>query len=248
MKIIAKYFSGSVSYGLLTKDSDVDVSFLFIHDEISKILGLDRHDHQNHKDDTIDSQGYEIRHFLGLLRKGTTGSLEMLHNEVWLEKSPEMDYIQSKRKFLLDSDRIYKVLRAYSYSERQLIFARAHQGRIGEKRKKAIEQYNYSFRNASHAIRLIRAGVLFFKTDKYPVNIIEADKEYGQLIYSIKTNPSSHKPEDIEARLIDMEKELDTAYEKRATHYKFDDKVANEICYNLYLPILITHEKRNTNL
>jgi predicted nucleotidyltransferase len=45
MKIIAKYENGSKSYGLNNQDSDKDIAFLFIHNDISKIIGLNRHDH-----------------------------------------------------------------------------------------------------------------------------------------------------------------------------------------------------------
>ena len=169
MKILARYENGSKAYGLNNLDSDQDVAFLFLNTEISNILGLERHDHQNKLDDTIDSVGFELRHFLSLLRKGNTTCLEMLHNNIWLEKSPEFDLIQTQREFLLDSQTIYKCFKGYSYSERNLIFGRAHLGRIGEKRKKALEEFGYSFRNASHCFRLIRTAIIFFKENYFRI-------------------------------------------------------------------------------
>ncbi len=238
MKIIAKYENGSKAYGLNTPESDYDISFLFVHTEMPKILGLSRHDHQNTLNDTIDSVGFELRHFLNLLRKGNTACLEMLHNNVWLEKLPEFDLIQANKEKLLDSETIYKCFKGYSYSERNLIFGRAHVGRIGEKRKKAIETHGYSFRNASHCYRLIRTAIIFFNENIFPVNIVEYDKEFGALIKDIKVNPQNHKPEEIEKELIKLESILDESFVNRKVNYKYDVDFANKLCYDLYMPIL----------
>jgi predicted nucleotidyltransferase len=190
------------------------------------------------EDKTIDSNGYELRHFLNLLKRGNTQCLEMLHNNIWLRKTPEMDLIQYHKQFLIDSNTVYKTLKGYSYSERKLIFGTAHQGQIGDKRKKAVEKYGYSYRNASHAMRLIRAGILFFRTSNYPINIVKEDKEYGPTIFSIKTEPQFHKPELINEKLIKLEEQLNEAYQNRLSNFIFDDTIANRICYDLYMPIL----------
>lgn len=238
MKIIARYENGSKAYGLNNENSDKDEAFVFLNTDISKILGTERHDHQNKLDDTIDSVGFELRHFLNLLKRGNTICLETLHNSVWLEKTAEFDLIQNNKKLLLDSEKIYKCFKGYSYSERNLIFGRAHLGRIGEKRKNAIGKFGYSYRNASHCMRLIRTAIIFFTNDYFPVNIVEADKEYGDLIKDIKFNPQNYKPETLEKQLIQLEKDLDLAFENRKANYKYNDEVANMICYELYMPIL----------
>ena len=238
MKIIAKYEGGSKSYGLNNQDSDLDIRGCFLNTEISKIIGLSRHEHENKMDAENDVQLFELRHFLNLLRKGNTQCLEMLHNDVWLEKSIEFDYIQAKKCYLLDSEKIYKCFRAYSFSERNLIFGRAHLGRIGEKRKKAIETFGYSYRNCCHAFRLLRSAIIFFKEDYFPVNISECDKEFGAMIRDIKFNPEKYQPEKLEANLIDLEKELDYSFEQRKTNYIYNEEVANKICFELYMPIL----------
>jgi predicted nucleotidyltransferase len=238
MKIIAKYLGGSHSYGLANADSDRDERFLFLNTKISDILGLSRHDHQNTLNSKDDIQGFELRHFLNLLRRGNTQCLEMLNNSVWLEKTSAFDIIQSNKNRLLHSETIYKCFKGYSYSERNLIFGRAHLGRIGEKRAKAIEQHGYSFRNASHCFRLLRTAILFFKTNEFIVNIVETDKEYGELMKDIKFHPENHKPEQIELQLIELEKDLDEAYSNRNMAFNFDVDFANELCYRLYMPIL----------
>ena len=243
MRIIAKYENGSKSYGLhIPNISDNDVAFLFLHTDISKIIGLEQQNHENKMTDSIDSVGYELRHFLNLLRKGNVQCLEMLHNTIWLEKTKEFDLIQKNKEKFLDSKTIYNCFKGYSYSERNLIFGRAHLGRIGEKRKNAILEYGYSYRNASHCFRLLRTAIIFFNENYFPINIVEKDKVYGFLVKDIKINPQNHKPENLEKQLIELEKELDESYKNRKITYRYNNEVANQICYDLYFDILEKHK------
>lgn len=238
MKIIAEYIGGSVSYSLNNADSDRDDRNIFLNTEISKIIGLSKEDHQNKLNKDEDIQGFELRHALKLLKKGNSQLVEFLFNNKWTVYTPEFKLIQDNKFSLLDSYSIYKCFRAYSFSERQLVFGRNNTGRLGEKRKKAIETYGYSFRNSVHAFRLIRGATIFFKEDYFPVDIVNCDKEYGQLIRDIKVNPGNHNPVDIENQLIELEKELDSSYNNRKNTYVFNEELANNICLELYYPIL----------
>ena len=47
MKILCNYLGGSISYGLNTPTSDKDERYLFLHSDISKIIGLERQDHES---------------------------------------------------------------------------------------------------------------------------------------------------------------------------------------------------------
>ncbi len=239
MKIIASYLGGSHSYGLSTPESDQDIRYVFLNTDIGSILGLARYEHQIEINKENDRQGYELRHFLRLLRHGNTQSLELLFNETWTELDNVFTYIQSEKYRLLDSKSIFKCLSGYAMSERKLIFGTAHQGRIGEKRKRAVEQYGYSYRNACHAFRLLRAGIIFFQKGHFPVDIVAQDPEYGKLIYSIKTNPSAHTPEELEAKLNEIDIELKKSYDNRELDFSFDTDLANKICLYAYRPFLL---------
>jgi hypothetical protein len=238
MNIIASYLGGSHSYGLSTSESDQDIRYVFLNTDIGAILGLSRYEHQIEINKENDKQGYELRHFLRLLRNGNTQSLELVFNHKWEILDELFAYIQRNRERLLDSKTIFRCLCGYAMGERKLIFGTAHRGQIGEKRRKAIEQYGYSYRNACHAFRLLRAGVIFFQTGAFPVDIVAQDPEYGQFIHSVKTNPSAHTPEDLDKRLESIDLELKKAYDNRSLNFSFDTDFANEICLRAYRPYL----------
>lgn len=69
MEFLVKYLGGSHSYGLNTESSDLDYRGVFANTEISKILGLDRFDHQDNRKGADESY-FEVRNFLNLLRRG----------------------------------------------------------------------------------------------------------------------------------------------------------------------------------
>jgi predicted nucleotidyltransferase len=238
MKTIAKYENGSKSYGLSNKDSDKDEAFLFLNTKVSDIIGLNRHDHQNKLDESIDSTGYELRHFLNLLRKGNSSCLEFLHNEIWIERTKEFDYIKKHKKELIDSKKIFRVLLGYMSGEKHIITGTNHKGKLGEKRKSQLEQFGYSYRNCVHALRLARTGIIFFRDGYYPVNIVECDKDYGAMIKDVKNNPQNYKAENLINLIEKLEGEMKKCFDLRSINYKFNEDIANEICCELYLPFL----------
>lgn len=44
MKLLCKYQGGSHSYGLATKDSDIDYRGVFVNDDVSTLVGLNKHE------------------------------------------------------------------------------------------------------------------------------------------------------------------------------------------------------------
>lgn len=162
MKVLAKYLGGSHSYGLATPESDKDERYVFLHTDIPRILGLNRYDHESKQTNGEDSFGWELRHALNLLKKGNTMVLEILYNEEWLEITEEFKYIQSFRNQLIDSRKLYKCLRGYCFSERQLVLGK-RTGVLGGKRKEALERLGYSYKNLVQFLRLCLAGLSFFK-------------------------------------------------------------------------------------
>jgi len=237
MKIIAKYIAGSYSYGLKIPESDIDERYLFIHTEISKIIGLEKHDHQSNLTNGQDSFGYELRNFLNLLKKGNSQAIELLHNNIWIEKSTEFDYFQNNRNFLIDSEKIFRCLLGYVNGEKHIILGKIT-GKLGDKRKKQLEEFGYSYKNCVHALRLLRTGIIFFKDNIYPVNIVEQDKEYGNFIRNVKLNPSHYQVDKLMSLIKDLEIGLKKSFDNRAENYQFSDAIANQICFNIYFPVL----------
>ena len=235
MKTLCKYLGGSISYGLNTPESDRDERYVFLHTDRSKIIGLERHDHESKLSNTEDTFGYEIKHFLNLLKKGNTMCLEMLYNNTWLECTDEFKYIQSFRNKLIDSHALYKCLKGYCHSERNLVLG-ARTGVLGGKRKLHLETYGYSYKNAVQFLRLCWAGRVFFQDGYFPVNIRTID--INNVLFNIKTNPGSYSKDDIIKLMDEFELSLDNSYDTIRVIYKYDTVIANNICYELYMPLL----------
>ena len=235
MKILAKYLGGSFSYGLNTSESDKDERYVFLHTDISKIIGLDRCDHLSKQTDGEDSFGWDLRHALNLLKCGNTMVLEILHNDTWLDVSPEFKYIQSLRNQLIDSHKLYKCLHGYCFSERQLVLGK-RTGLLGSKRKLSLDIFGYSYKNAVQFLRLCLAGEQFFQTGVFPVNI--KNLREWDLLFDIKCNPKNYKKEQIIQLMDEYEEKLNKSYQNIKIVFKYDEKIANKICYDLYFPIL----------
>lgn len=235
MKVLAKYLGGSNSYGLATPTSDRDERYLFLNTEISKIIGLSRHEHQSKQDDEVDSFGWELKHFLNMLRNGNTMCLEMLHNDTWLEISPEFEYIQKCKNALIDSHKLFKCLMGYCQSERRLVLGE-RTGVLGGKRREHLDKYGYSYKNCVQFLRLCEAGDVFFQKGYFPVNIRE--QLNGELIYNVKVNPGSYSRDDAVRLMSQAEQRLKDSYDSIKYVYRYDENLANELCLKFYFPIL----------
>lgn len=233
---IYSYLGGSHAYGLNNENSDRDERGVFLNTKKSEIFGLETHEHQENK--VTDTFYFELRNFLKLARKGNTQVLEALFNTNHILTTDQFNIIKASRRSLLDSETIFKTLRGYSQGEKNIIIG-ANTGKLGEKRKSAIEKYGYSYRNVVHCLRLLRCGIIFFQTDNYPVNIVEGDKELGPLIKDIKNNPGNHKLPDLLEEITRQDELLKKSFDDRATNYEFDVNIAAEICNYCYKPFLV---------
>jgi len=240
MKTLCSYLGGSISYGLNTPTSDKDERFVFLNTDVSKIVGLSRHEHESNQTDTEDKFGWEIRHFLNLLHRGNTMCLEILYNQNWLEITKEFIYIQSFKDKLIDSTCLYKCLRGYCQSERALVLGK-RTGVLGGKRKEQLEKYGYSYKNAVQFLRLCLCGKIFFQEGYFPVNIRQFDA--SETLFSIKTEPEKYSKEDVITLMDDYEKMLEQSYATIKIKHHYDVDIANQICYDLYVPILVTVNK-----
>jgi len=244
MKKICEYIAGSISYGTNNKNSDKDIRYCFLNNDISRIIGLDRFEHLDkiNPENNEDNFGFELVSYLKLLKKSNTQCVEMLFNNKWLEIAPEFKLIQDNRRLLIDSEAMFKCLRGYSAGEKHKMTG-VSTGKLGKKRKLMLEEFGYSPANASHAIRLLRSGILFFRCNDYPVNIVEKDKDYGYLIRDIKLNPQNYKVNELIKLIEELDKHLENVFDNREINYTFDNDVANDIIYQCYMPVLKEYEK-----
>ena len=235
MKLLCNYLGGSISYGLNTPTSDRDERFLFLNTEISKILGLERHEHESRQTNGEDVFGWELKHYLTLLRRGNTMCLEMLYNDTWLEITDEFKYIQSFKHQLINSDQLFKCLMGYCQSERRLVLGEKT-GVLGGKRRGHLDTYGYSYKNAVQFLRLTLCGKIFFQEGYFPVNILQVDSNY--LLFNIKTHPELYSKDDVIKLMDEYEKMLTESYNNIKVKYEYNSKLANDLCYELYMPIL----------
>lgn len=239
MKILCNYLGGSISYGLNTPTSDRDERYLFLNTELSKVIGLERQEHESRQTDTEDRFGWELRHFLKLLHKGNTMCLEMLYNDQWIECTDEFKYIQSFRTQLIDSHQLYKCLRGYCHSERALVLGE-RTGVLGGKRHEHLKTYGYSYKNAVQFLRLCLCGSGFFQDGKFPVNI--RSHILGDVLFDIKTHPEKYSKDEIIKLMDKYEENLQLSYNTIQVEYKYNLELANRLCYELYMPILKEYE------
>jgi predicted nucleotidyltransferase len=235
VKLLCNYLGGSISYGLSTPQSDRDERYLFLNTEIARIIGLEKHEHESKQSDSEDSFGWELRHFLNLLRRGNTMCLEMLYNDTWLLCTEEFKHIQSYRRCLIDSECLYKCLRGYCQSERAFVLGN-RSGKLGGKRHGHIEKYGYSFKNAVQFLRLCLAGKVFFSEGHFPVNITSVDS--SGLLRDVKCYPEKFTKDDVVKLMDEYEKMLEKAYESTTVKRKYNVDIANQLCYDLYMPLL----------
>ena len=233
-KYICKMLGGSHAYGLNTPNSDLDYRGVFLHTEPRYIIGLDRFEHLDKKGET-DEFYWELRHFLGLLRKTNTQVLEVLCNENWLEITPEFRTIISQKNQLMDSERFFKSLLGYINGERRLMTGE-RTGELGSKRKRDIDKYGFSYKNAVQLLRLTFCGTIFFTKGYFPVDIRPFDLHYE--LMDIKLNPEKHSVTEILEKTEEREQAMKLAFDSRSYNYKFNEEVANSLCQNLYLPQL----------
>ena len=239
MKILCNYLGGSISYGLNTPTSDKDERYLFINTDISKIIGLERQDQEIRQKDGEDKMGWEIRHFLNLLHRGNTMCLEMIYNDKWILVTDEFTHIQAHRTNLIDSHVLYKCLRGYCQSERALVLGK-RTGVLGGKRREHLEKYGYSYKNAVQFLRLCLCGKVFFQEGYFPVNITSIDTE--KLLLNIKLHPEEYTKDNVVEFMDRYERSLEESYNSIKVVYKYDNNIANQICYDLYMPLLKQHE------
>lgn len=158
MKILIKAVAGSHLFGTNTEKSDHDYKGVFLPTKRELLLGeyKDSISHstgddfsRNTKAD-IDTELYSVRKFFKMLRNGDTAALELLFtpDEMIIEKSPEWDFIVSKRAELLSS----KVNALIGYARQQANKYGIKGSRMGELSKviellKSLEK-EFDFPNA----------------------------------------------------------------------------------------------------
>lgn len=233
--LICKCLGGSHAYGLNTPISDIDYRGVFLNEDVSQIIGLKRLETIDKKIGEFDEVYYELRHFIGMLKRANSSAMELLFNNTWVSISDEFKEVQKNQWQLIDSKQFFNSLRGYMQSERRLAFGNKT-GTLG-KRKIALETYQFSPKNVVQLLRLAWAGQTFFRKGHFPVDVSESPiiKEY---LLEIKTHPENFNVDVLKLTIDNAEEQLIKAFESRKITYEFSEDVANRIIYDIYMPIL----------
>ena len=230
-------------YGLNTPESDYDERYVFMHDDISRTIGLERFEHLDGRAGNEDKFGFELRHYLNLMRKTNSQVIEVVFAEHYLELHPLFnDLIIKNRHKLLDTERMFKSLMGYMHGERRLANGE-RTGTLGGKRKAALDKYGFSPKNFVQLIRLAFCGIHFIKYQIFPTNIAKHNDVLQKALMDLKLHPDTYTKEYLNELVDNYEKELVTTFDNRdkSKDLKFDEQLANEILLEFYFPVMAQH-------
>lgn len=238
MKQICKLIGGSRLYKLDTPESDTDYRGVFLNSDPKYIIGLDRHESETEKKNDVIY--YEFRRFLFLLRKTNTQLIEILYapRESFVETTEEWDEVRYFKSFLVDSERFYKSLKGYIQGEIRLMTGE-RTGQLGGKRKTALEEYGYSYKNYVQLRRLIYLGKTYYETGEFEIQL---SGDFREELLTVKLNPSVLTVDEATRIVLEKEKELDKAFGNTKIYSSFNEEVATQLIWNLYRPILTNHK------
>lgn len=176
--------SGSHAYGLNNKDSDMDFRGVFLNTHPKDILGITEFTEEVRTNP--DTALFELRKFCRLALAGNTIACESL----WVkpdEVTPLGQALIGMRKDFV-SMKFVDVFRGYAVSEHRKTVG-VVTGALGEQRKKLIEKYGYSVKNATQCLRLLWQGTQLVKTGHVKV-YIEDEEKRGEML-SVKNGEIS---------------------------------------------------------
>jgi predicted nucleotidyltransferase len=165
LQTILKVKAGSHLYNLATETSDEDIRGCVVCTHPHFLFGFKKFEQMESKDP--DLVLWNLQKFINMALDGNTVALECIWapDDKIIESSSFGKFLRSNRdKFL--SKRIFKVLQGYGFAEYRRALGETT-GRLGDKRKKEIEQFGYSPKNASHCLRLLLVGYYIFKNHEY---------------------------------------------------------------------------------
>lgn len=167
---VALLLIGSHSHGTYIPNTDpggiddIDLMAIVIPPK-HRTYGLRRFQHKVIKEGDLDCVVYAWDKYVSLLLKSNPNVLGTL----WLEDfcylrrtAPFINLMLNRGLFLTKN--IYAPFMGYARAQLYKMTHNAHEGYMGEKRKKLVEKYGYDVKNAAHLIRLLRMGIEALRT------------------------------------------------------------------------------------
>jgi predicted nucleotidyltransferase len=146
-----------------TSIDDVDVFQICVQPP-EFYLGLEalgrQRQHYETAGEELDIVVYDVRKFVGLLRKGNPN----VHVWLWLRpehyfvRTPAAEILISNRHRLL-SQHVLNALTGYAAHQIHRMTRFESRGYMGEKRKALVREHGYDCKNAAHCVRLLHMGI-----------------------------------------------------------------------------------------
>lgn len=189
--LLAELIGGSQLYSLSTPESDTDYRGCFVATNNHYLAGLSKIESIVLTGET-DATYYELVHFFSLLRKSNTQVLEILFapDKAFICLPKDFKLIREYGSQLFCSETLKKSLQGYFHSEMKLATG-LRSGRLGGKRKDAVESYGFSPKNFTQMIRICLLGINLFKYDEVIVDSRLYGPEQYDLLMEIKTAPQN---------------------------------------------------------
>jgi hypothetical protein len=229
-ELLLDMVGGSRLYGLANENSDTDWRGLFAYTNVKYITGFENIESIVQHSDEIDSTHYEVAHFLKLMRKSNTQVMELAfapESAIYVN-SDIFERIRANRYSLIDSHILKNSLRGYVFSEIKLATGE-RSGRLGGKRKEAVEKYGFSFKNFCQLLRLCEVGKLFFTTGEYMVKVKDSNPAKHDLLMEIKTQPQNFTKDQLSKMVDDAFNDMNAVIENSIISFKFDVELAADI-------------------
>lgn len=227
---------GSRLYGLNNKDSDIDIRGVFGLTDPKKIMGLDICGSRSFESIVINGEFdyclYEVRRFFELLKKTNTQVIEILFapEHSFICNSEFFNSVRKEKYKLINPSYLLNSLKGYIHGELRLTTG-DRTGKLGSKRKEALEKYGYSYKNLVQVLRLHYCSVKFFTTGEFPVDM--SSEDIFEELVDIKTNPQNYNLDFVIKRTSGLIQSLDK-FSNHSLPYSFDEDIANEFIISRY--------------
>lgn len=217
-------YRGSIVHGTYVpkKVDDKDIIGICIPPK-EYYFGLQRFEQYEKFEGEWDAVIYSLQKYIRLLLKNNPNVMSLL----WLE---DKHYIHKtvygqmliENRYIFSSKLAYKSFCGYAYGQLHRMTHGAHQGYMGEKRKKLVEKFGYDCKNASHLIRLLKMGIEFLTTGE-----LQVDRPEKHQLIEIKRGLWSLG--DVKKLADGLFEKLELAYIKSKLEEKPDYEAANNL-------------------
>ncbi|MEK4006460.1 nucleotidyltransferase domain-containing protein [Paenibacillus sp. FSL H3-0333] len=202
-RLILKMYSGSISYGTNTPESDEDYRGICVP-PTNYLLGLEQFEQKERKEP--DEVIYSLKKFIKLALENNPNIIDALfvnEKHIIFINDYGKELINIRDQFL--SKRVYKTYGGYAVAQLKKLTS-VDKNAIG-KRAKTIAKYGYDTKNALHLIRLLNMGIEILSGQG--VNVFRHDRDYLNEIRNGK-----YKLEEIKEEYQRLNELLDDAFAK----------------------------------